>query len=184
MRLTCFCALLFLAPFIPSPASAQQCLLVDHASEYQVELNSFWGTAIPVCQLEPGMGGASALPADGVVVADQDWLDEMADRHGNWAATGILAHEWGHMVQGPVSGTAAELQVDCLAGVFLGGMGLPPETIREFAEANFFNADAQSSLGGHGTSQQRVTAAWRGYSLYNGDRNPAVLVAICPLSAF
>ena len=110
-------------------------------------------------------------------------LDQIAHRHGNYAATGILAHEWGHMIQGRVQGTAAELQADCLAGVFMKGKGLPWQTVEQFTVANFFAGDAHWSLYGHGTSSQRVNAARRGYYYYSGQRGPA-LVALCPLSAF
>ena len=110
-------------------------------------------------------------------------LSGMAALYGSWAATGILAHEWGHMLQGPVGGTAAELQADCLAGVFMKGVALPWPTVEQFATANFFAGDPRWSYGGHGTGPQRVVAARRGYYGYVGPAGPPLSV-LCPLSAF
>ena len=62
----------------------------------------------------------------------------MAITFGSYAATGILAHEWGHMVQGRVRGTATELQADCLAGVFMKGSGLPWQTAEQFVLSSFY----------------------------------------------
>ncbi|HET6765708.1 MAG TPA: hypothetical protein VFH27_18640 [Longimicrobiaceae bacterium] len=166
-----------------SSAAFGQCTPVDHANDDLRALNAFWRTSIPICQIAPGSRNAYADRRRGVVWADQSWLDEQAYRYGTWAATGILAHEWGHMVQGDVQGTAAELQADCLAGVFMRGVGLPWQTVEQFAQANFFAGDAEWSLGGHGTGVQRVTAARRGYYGYAGQGSVA-LFALCPLSAF
>lgn len=87
------------------------------------------------------------------------------------------------MIQGNVSGTPAELQADCLAGVFMRGQGLAWPTIEQFATSNFFAGDAEWKFGGHGTGPQRVTAARRGYYGYNGQRG-MYLLALCPFSAW
>ncbi len=158
------------------------CESVPNAIDEYRALNDFWGTNIPICRIY-NVNNAYADHARGVVFADQDWLDLMASRYGSYAATGILAHEWGHMVQGNLSGTAAELQADCLAGVFMKGFGLPWQTVEQFARANWNSADSHWSVDGHGTKTQRVTAARRGYYGYRGQRGSR-LVALCPLSAF
>jgi hypothetical protein len=158
------------------------CESVPNAMAEYRALNAFWRTNIPICRIY-NANNAYADRASGVVFADQDWLDLMASRYGSYAATGILAHEWGHMVQGNLSGTAAELQADCLAGVFMKGFGLPWQTVEQFARANWNNADSHWSVNGHGTKTQRVTAARRGYYGYRGQRGSR-LVALCPLSAF
>ncbi len=178
------CCLLLLLGFSAfAPPSYAQCIPVDHAYDDLQALNSFWGTGIPICQIPPGSNNAFADRQRGIVWADQGWLDEIAATFGSWAATGILAHEWGHMVQGKVSGTAAELQADCLAGVFMKGAGLPLQTVEQFAHANFFAGDMEFSFGGHGTGSRRVTAARRGYYGFVGQSGLALL-ALCPLSAF
>ncbi len=168
----------------PSIAAAD-CGPVPHAANDYNALSRFWGTTVSLCRAPDGTGNAYADRDHGVVWADQAWLDGVASRYGNWAAVGILAHEWGHIVQGNVgSGTAAELQADCLAGVFLRGAGLPPESVREFAAVNWNEGgDPYWTPDGHGTSSQRVTAALRGYSGFQG-QPPGALAALCPLSAF
>ena len=160
-----------------------QCVRVDHANDDLVALNAFWHTNIPICQLQPGSRNAYADRQHGIVWADQGWLDQMAMKYGNWAATGILAHEWGHMVQGPIQGTAAELQADCLAGVFMKGAGLPWQDVEQFAQSNFAAGDPWVSFNGHGTGPQRVVAARRGYYGYAGQAG-IYLVQLCPASAF
>jgi len=167
---------------VSSPLLAQQCIPVDHGTEEYIALNQFWGTNIPICQIAPGNNNAFADRNNRVVWADQNWLDSMASRYGSFAATGILAHEWGHMVQGPISGTAAELQADCLAGVFMRGRGLPEQAVIEFATANWFAGDAEMSLGGHGTGLQRRNAALRGYTGFQPAMNVYQLVQLCPAS--
>ena len=166
-----------------SGKSYGQCYPVPHANQERIALNTFWGTNIPICRLQPGTNNAYANRNQGVVLVDQNWLDGIANQFGSYAATGILAHEWGHMIQGPFSGTAAELQADCLAGVFMRGRGLSWQTVEQFAMSNAFAGDGHWSLNGHGTSNQRVTAARRGYYGYSGQFGPA-LAAVCPLSAF
>lgn len=173
---------LLLTCLLPATVAAQ-CYPVPHAQQELIALNDFWGTRIPICRLPPGTNNAYANRSQGVVYADQDWLDTMARAHGPFAATGILAHEWGHMIQGPVDGTAAELQADCLAGVFMRGVGLPWPTVEQFARSNFYAGDDHWSRYGHGTRMQRVNAARRGYYGFAGQRGPA-LAALCPLSAF
>jgi hypothetical protein len=166
-----------------SDTAIAQCLPVPHAKQELQALNRFWGTNIPICRLPKGTNNAFADDKNGVVMADQDWLDVMATKFGSYAATGILAHEWGHMIQGSVRGTAAELQADCLAGVFMRGSGLPWQTVEQFARSNFYAGDNHWKLYGHGTGKQRVIAARRGYYGYSGQRGNA-LAALCPFSAF
>lgn len=183
LQIAALLAFFILAFAAEAPASAQACYPLPHAAEDHAALNSFWHVNIPLCQIPPGSNNAYANRSVGVVLADQDWLDQIARLHGPWAATGILAHEWGHMIQGNVFGTAAELQADCLAGVFMKGAGLGLPQVQQFARANFLAGDAEFSFGGHGLGFQRVNAAVRGYSGYDG--NPFVpLLSICPLSAF
>jgi hypothetical protein len=160
-----------------------QCYPVHPAAGVQDGLNLFWGTNIPVCRLPPGTNNAYADQMHWVVWADQDWLDMMAAQLGSGAPTGILAHEWGHMIQGKVHGTAAELQADCLAGVYLRGMRFPWQTVEQFALSNFFAGEDHWSPYGHGTRTQRVNAARRGYYGFRGQGGLALL-ALCPLSAF
>lgn len=176
-------AMVFLLVVMPVAVQAQ-CAPVPHADDDYAALSRFWGTSFPLCRLPTGTNNAFADRDRGGVFADQEWLDRIATQYGSWAASGILAHEWGHMIQGRVQGTAAELQADCLAGVFLRGAGLPWQTVEQFAAVNWSEGgDPYWTPNGHGTGVQRVTAARRGYYGYAGQ--PASQLAIlCPLSAF
>lgn len=164
-------------------AGAAQCYSVPHAVDDQTALNHFWSIPIPLCLLPPGSNNAYADKQHGIVWADQVWLDSMANLYGNWASTGILAHEWGHLVQGPGMGTAFELQADCLAGVFMRGVGLPWQTVEQFATSNMTAGDTQASFVGHGTGPQRVNAAHVGYYGFSG-QPISQLSLLCPASAF
>jgi hypothetical protein len=177
-------AFLLLLTSAPALAWAQaRCVPLTHGQDVASALNRFWGASIPLCQIPAGSRNAYADRGNWVVWADQSWLDWMAQQHGQFAAVGILAHEWGHMVQGNISGTAAELQADCLAGVFMKGWGLSWSAAEQLARANLFAGDAEWSLGGHGTGQQRVNAVRRGYVGFVG-QPPQQLPALCPASAF
>jgi hypothetical protein len=178
------CLVLALATAWLSGTAHAQCVPVTHAADDYRALSAFWGTTFPLCRLADGVGNAFADRSKAIVMADQAWLDRIATQYGPWAATGILAHEWGHMVQGLVQGTAAELQADCLAGVFMKGAGLSWQTVEQFAAVNWNEGgDPYWTPSGHGTSEQRMLAARRGYYGYYGQTGPA-LVALCPLSAF
>ncbi len=159
------------------------CVPVPHAAEEQAALNAFWSMDIRLCRLPNGANNAIADRLYGVIYVDQDWLDWIAMRYGSFAVTGILAHEWAHLAQGPVGGTASELQADCLAGVFLRAMGLPEVAVEQFALVSWVEAsDAEWSIDGHGTRELRVAAITRGYFGYTGQQG-LDLVTLCPLSA-
>lgn len=169
-------------------ASAQPaCVPVDHAGDDLYELNRFWGTAFPLCRIW-GQKNAFADRARNTVFADQDWLDTVAVQYGSWAATGVLAHEWGHMIQ-PINladpQRARELQANCLAGVFFRGRGLPREHLVQFANHLYLVAgeNVWTPFGTHGTKPQRLAAVTRGYEGYTGQVG-ADLLALCPASAF
>lgn len=156
-------------------AQPAQCVAMSHGQNVAARLNNFWATNIPLCQIPTGMNNAYADKIRGIVWADQAWMYRMRQLHGQWAAVGILAHEWGHMVQGGVTGTAAELQADCLAGVFFKGMGLPWAAAEQLARANLFTGDAEWSLDGHGTGgATRERRPTRLRWLYRSATSPSV----------
>lgn len=166
-----------------SAMAADRCRPVPHGADDAAMLNAFWGLSVRLCRLPDGSADAYADADEGVVKVDQSWLDAIARRYGSWAATGILAHEWGHIVQGDVPGTAGELQADCLAGLFMRGTGQPRWAVEQFAASNFDSGDADWQEDGHGTADQRVAAALRGYAHYAGDRRLAALEQACPARA-
>ena len=123
------------------------------------------------------------------MVVDQNWLDAIASTYGPLAPTGILAHEWGHLVQGLTpKGINTELQADCLAGVHLKWAGLSESDLSQFERANFYNGDPPGVAvpDPHGTGLQRVAAVRRGY--FNFDRSRTytrqeIVSQACPYSA-
>ncbi len=175
-----FLLFLFIALFLVEKAEAQPCYPVPHGVSDQWVLNQFWQTNVRLCRLPPSDNRhAFAVSETKTVWIDQDWGDRIAYQYGSWATTGILAHEWGHIIQGSVSGTGAELQADCLAGVFMRAMGLHPSTIEQYAVLSWYEGGGP----GHGTGEQRLNAALIGYHGYSGQRGLA-LQGLCPLSAF
>jgi hypothetical protein len=144
------------------------------------DLNRFWGTTVQLCE-DFSKPMAWAVREYNQVRVNPLWLRDSVDaRFGPDASIGILAHEWGHMVQGNVMGAPAELQADCLAGVFLKGRGLPWPFVEELARAAFAYGDESSILRGHGTPTERVNASRRGYYGYFNQVG-GNLVALCPL---
>ena len=153
------------------------CQPVPHAAATAQSLNTFWGKNFKLC-LWPNHKNASAIQSDSAedfAAADQDWLDGEASAYGNVAAIGILAHEWGHLVQGDrARGVVIELQADCLAGVFLRAANLNPE---DFAEWLFATRDSST----HGTHEQRVLSMRHGYSSYQrGQTREHLVTSVCP----
>jgi hypothetical protein len=160
------------------------CQPVPHAATELRLLNRFWSSNVRLCMATNGRT-AYAVRSQNTVYVNQDWLDAVARRFGSFAATGILAHEWGHIVQGNVpSGTAAELQADCLAGVHLRWGGVSQAKFNQFAASNFYAGDPTFRLDGHGTGAQRVRAAQRGYAMFQGQTYRELTSTVCPLSAY
>jgi hypothetical protein len=163
------------------PRPLQSCASVPHATEELRNLNAFWRLNVQLCLAPFGTNNAYAQRSENRVYADQDWLDSIASRFGSFAATGILAHEWGHIAQGNTApGVATELQADCLAGAHLRWAGLSEQILNQFVASNYY-----AGGGDHGTGQQRVNAAKRGY--FGFDPTKAVLYTdlistICPYS--
>jgi len=166
-----------------SAKSGQSCYPVNDATPHQSRLNAFWGLNVRVCG-DNSLNGAMAYRQSATVIIDPQWMLNMGQQFGSWAPVGILAHEWGHVVQNTPSGTAAELQADCLAGVFMRGAGLSVNAVQQFASANFLAGDGHWSPTGHGTGQQRVTAALRGFQGFQPNMNQYQLLTLCPASAF
>jgi predicted metalloprotease len=121
------------------------------------------------------------------VWAATTFLDLIAQRYGSFAVTGIMAHEWGHMVQGNVGGAAAELQADCLAGAHFKWAGLGEAEIRQFEAANADNGGPDKfGVYTHGTGPQRVKAARAGYTNYQRNityTRQTLLAQVCPYGA-
>lgn len=117
--------------------------------------------------------------ADHSIYFDKSLFDASLEAIGDFAPVFILAHEWGHLVQGELGfltmreriGIRNELQADCLAGLFTQHAEernlLDPGDTEEALEIAFESGDpsgAPSSAASHGTSEQRQAAFAIGYT--------------------
>ena len=124
---------------------------------------------------------AQYCPANESILYDASFLEQMGDRFGASAVVGILAHEWGHHLQAlairPGFGLRAELQADCLAGVYLGHLAdesqLDMSSVLDSLAAPAVPGDdvlSAATAGGwsdpsvHGAPPQRRLALGAGYS--------------------
>lgn len=119
-----------------------------------------------------------------VYIAQQDI--RMAYQHGDAALAYIIAHEYAHAMQVahgfmPRSVPAAELQADCLAGVYLNAipnLTLDQRDIQEITTFAYRIGDyAQWSRQHHGTPAQRVKAVASGLQAAKGKG-----LAVCRVS--
>ena len=132
-------------------------------------LNSFWGTDVKLClRSATTTSPAYAIRELREVHIDPVWLVAQATKYGPFATTGVLAHEWGHIVQGnQPTGSTAELQADCLAGAHLKWAGVSELEFQQFERIGFFSGDSNPPSLSHGTGGQRVAASRRGYDGFN-----------------
>lgn len=166
--------------FVPvESADAKTCRPLPEARTIEANLNRFWGISARLCQADDLVREAAANPDQGMIHANRRWLLAMSREYGDWAVAGILAHEWGHMVQDRPQGTAAELQADCLAGAYLRAGGFSETDAIRFAELSFLNGDLEWSAFGHGTGIQREKAVLRGYRGFDARRELS-LDRVCP----
>jgi len=162
--------LLTLALFSTDAAAA--CRPIAGLSDLVHDLNRLWRTSVLLCDAV-GMRGPRAradVHARRVYI-DSRWLDEISWDYGRGAPAGIIAHEWAH-----VAHRATELQADCLAGFAMSILGFSRRDVRDFAVANSWHASPS-----HGTSEQRVEAALRGY--YDGPvrvSHKELMTGLCP----
>jgi hypothetical protein len=148
-----------------APAAPGTCYSVPNVAQELSQLNLFWNQGATLCAIT-GLPYAAAYRERNLVVADQGFLDSLASKFGRFAPTGVLAHEWGHLVQGATpDGVSTELQADCLAGVHLKWAGLSEAEFGQFEKSNFYNGGTT-----HGTGPQRAAAARRGYTLFDRTR--------------
>ena len=142
---------------------APGCRTIPEVAAVVQALNAFWSRATRLCQsFDPGES-AVALPERDVVEANRQFLAGIARDYGAPAAIGILAHEWGHMVQGQVPGRSAELHADCLAGAFMRRRGYGKQALLRFALVSLDSGDDGLLIGNHGTGDQRQAAVLKGY---------------------
>lgn len=121
----------------------------------------------------PSLGNAYYCPGDHSIYLDQTWVHTFLNRYGDGAVAMILAHEYGHHIahlEGYPAGLAAELNADCLAGIyFRWGVGVSRVlNYNDYLEARslIWNVLGTDPVG-HGTAQQRLAWFDYGYTAYD-----------------
>lgn len=148
-----------------------------------VEEGRFATTACGPAQ--PGFW-AFYCPADQTVYLDEPFLNDLAQRYGDFAVAYVIGHEWAHHVQtvtgvervqeptrvNEVYSIELELQADCLTGVWSRDMDTRAFLdLRDLAEASTFvferlgDPDAVGPFDpqAHGSGDQRLDAYSDGY---------------------
>ena len=112
---------------------------------------------------------------DEALYYDDNFLRTLYQALGVAAPTIILAHEWGHHVQtvmgAPDTDIAAELQADCLAGMFFGTAFLPPPgepDIRSAGATLFLLGDRDYSASRWFEANVHGPASWRAKAFLDG----------------
>ena len=138
------------------------CRPIPEAAAAVTALNTFWDRTVRLCESADPDESAFARPESQTVEANRRWLADIARDYGEPAAIGILAHEWVHIVD-PRDGPRAELQADCMAGVFLRWAGYGNKAVEQFALLDLHSGDVGIDFRSHGTGAQRSAAVLRGY---------------------
>ena len=167
----------------PNLVTTAACVAVPAASSELQYLNQFWSRTSTLCE-NSTIAVARAVRSSDRVEANSSSLNNVAQRFGPTAATGVLAHEWGHLVQGLTPpGVASELQADCLAGVHLKWAGVPTSGLMQFKSLSLASGNAPGAADDHGTGSQRTAAVQSGYDAF--DRSKTYIVSemvaqLCP----
>jgi hypothetical protein len=159
--------------FICAPVSSRAALEMN-------DVNRFWGSRVALCGCgpdQPECSNATAM-AGGWIYASNEFIEGLRSSGSNMPTQYILAHEFGHEIQGvigiPPIEQVKELQADCFAGYYLGSLacrGLVSEadvrtTLNTACVIADGTGDPIKDLRTHGTCEQRsnsVAAGMRGY---------------------
>lgn len=158
-------------PFICAPAEPLPVQVMK-------EVDAFWGSQVELCQCGPDVECAG----DAVASVEHGWIDydpALVSQLSGGDLTGVhwlLAHEMGHEIQGHLTGRPgdaedAELEADCLAGVYLGSHVCQGRITEADLEALLGAACASGQLGWldpatHGSCADRVAEVRRGVEGY------------------
>jgi hypothetical protein len=162
------------------PPSPWACEPIRELAGLHAALNRFWKSSVRLCGSRHPEESAVALPDDNVVLANPEWLEDIALDYGSSAVVGVLAHEWGHMVQGYADGAVAELHADCLAGAFMRASGFTKAQLKELERMSLDSGDLRRGDRRHGTGAERRRAVARGYKGYPRS-GISKISTLCPL---
>lgn len=154
------------------------------------DLNGFWQSSVAACACQfdaPGicMGGGFVGADPGYIYYDVNALNRLDQLNGSrLPADMVLAHEFGHSVQGwlglPAFGKLKELQADCLAGFYLGsrvrrGLASQADLSSTYNTACSYGDPYLAPWyepSAHGVCQERVTALNQGIAGNLGGYTP------------
>ncbi len=134
---------------------------------------------------DPAAGPGAYCPIDQTIYDAASWRDQLVAGGAEFAWLTVIAHEWGHHIQGELGlrksdepddgavtyGIDLELQADCLAGAYAGDADarglLAPGDLAEAQAISFLFGDSPlvpaDQPGAHGTHDQRASAFMNGY---------------------
>lgn len=159
------------------------------------DLNDFWQSSVSACSCQfdaaPFCTGGAFVGVDpGWIYYDAAAMNRLDVITGSRVpADMVMAHEFGHSVQGwlglPALGKQKELQADCLAGFYLGSRVRRGLATTADLSAAFFTACSYGDpylapwfdLSAHGTCTERVAAVDQGI---NGNLAGLVPGQACP----
>ncbi len=136
-------------------------------------------------RFDPAAGPGAYCPIDETIYYATPWRDQLVAGGADFAWLTVIAHEWGHHIQGELGlrksdepddgatsyGIDLELQADCLAGAYAGDADarglLAPGDLAEAQAISFLFGDSllvsADQPGAHGTHDQRAAAFMNGY---------------------
>jgi len=168
-------------------------------SAAMTDINALWGSAVKACVYGPDQpyvqNNAVSHWGTGYVYYDPNFLAGLDYRGSSLLPSAtILAHEFGHEIQGWFSGKQMpnidlELRADCYAGFFLGwvectGMANATDffsTFRVLCEANAGGENLPWwHPSAHGTCAERLYAMQNGIYFYRSGQNATVACGLPP----
>jgi hypothetical protein len=171
----------------PQPVAPRLCAPPGQLSlAVQAEVNEFWGSSVQVCACGPDSAddcdmNAFSLFGLGWVYYDPRLVELLVRGGSNLPAYWLLAHEFGHELQGvfekPPILLARELGADCYSGYFLGSLVCEGQ-VSEADLARTLDVVCQLGdgehwldLDSHGTCDERAKATLAGVRAYLGGRS-------------
>lgn len=145
---------------------------IQHIHGYRATPEMYFGVRPGRTRSSCGrIDGSAYCPADHALFITTRDIG-MAYRYGDAALAFIIAHEYAHAMQAafrfmPGYTAMAELQADCLAGVYLGSMpnvSVDRRDLNEIGSLAYRLGDYTWGRYHHGTPEQRLKAVVRGIS--------------------
>ncbi|HEU0029279.1 MAG TPA: hypothetical protein VFQ53_01515 [Kofleriaceae bacterium] len=163
------------AHVMPSSPSEVSCApLGDTTNALLADINQFWMSQTTACACGPDFPQSCTHNAFGTLTGwmytSDEFIATLIATRGVVTARSVLAHEFGHLIQGmygkPELTQPTELQADCYSGYYLGslvcrGLATEPDLVQTLANACIAadgTGDPIADLQTHGTCEQRASA--------------------------